>query len=265
MANRSLDNIRVNLIDDDEYLTRGQDDDIADRQLLSSVRQLGVIVPILVKPVDDRFCVIAGHRRFAAAKKAGIVVLPCYIFVDEENNGWSAAFAENMYRKNLSPIEEAGAINDCLLSGEFLMDQLADALGRSVQWVKDRIDLVSWPDDVTRAVHLGKLSVSAARNLSKITDFTHRALLVDYAIENGATARTTAAWFQAWSVGAMVDNPGDIQVEAGRDTLPPIVPYTPCVICGRQGKMTELTYVPICPECSELVLGMAREVRQTNG
>ena len=99
-------------------------------------------------------------------------------------------------------------------------------------------------------------------NLVRITDLAHRSLLVDYAVENGATARTTAAWFQAWQVGENLSNPGEIEPVEGQPSLPPVIPYTPCVICGNQQKMAHLSYMPVCAECSEIVLATAREVRK---
>ncbi|MBA7666514.1 Nucleoid occlusion protein [subsurface metagenome] len=262
MESGKLSHVPVNLIDDQEYRMRVVEDDDVFLELVASIRRIGIIVPILLKRQGERYSVMAGHRRFTAASVVGLIDVPSYIFEGGSTIGWDAAFAENLYRKDLSPIEEAAAIDDCLKSGSFTIDTIAAALGRSVAWVLDRVDLISWPEDVSLAVHLGKLSVSAARNLAKIVDPSHRTLLVDYAIDNGATARTTAAWLQAWRAGVQTTDPSETEPEAGRTALPPVTPYTPCVICGRQEKMTDLSYAPTCPDCSELIVAMARKVRE---
>ena len=259
---RELVHVSVDQVDDQEFLMRGDVDAQADRELLESVRQLGVIVPILVRQKGEGFSIVAGHRRLAAATGAGLKEIPAYIFDGDDRVGWSAAFAENFYRKDLSPIEEAAIINDCLTVGGFSIEQLASAFGRSPAWISDRVELIDWPENLSFAVHLGKLSVAAARNLVRITDSPQRSLLVDYAVDNGATARTTAAWLQAWRAGTQTPDPGDTKPEAGRTALPPITPYTPCVICGLQEKMTNLSYAPTCPVCSELIVAMARKVRE---
>jgi len=257
-----LNHIKCALIDDTEYRMRVVDEDDDLNELIASVRRIGIIVPVLLKRQGERYSVMAGHRRFKVASVIGLREVPAYVFDEDVEIGWDAAFAENLYRKDLSPIEEAAAIDDCLSSGGYDTETLARALGRTTAWVIDRRGLCSWPEDVSLAVHLGKLSVAAARNLVKIADLPHRSLLVDYAVENGATARTTAAWFQAWQVGANVSDPGGIEPVEGSPCLPPVIPYTPCVICGRQNEMAHLSYMPVCPECSEIVLVTAREVRK---
>jgi len=258
----NLEHVELKLIKDEDYRMRVLDDDEAMSLLIASVTRIGIIVPILLKKKGECYSVMAGHRRYRAASVVGLSEIPAYVFEAESGIGWDAAFAENMYRKDLSPIEESAAIDDCITSGAFTIDTLAVALCRSEAWVKERWELCSWPDDISLAVHLGKLSVSAARNLTRITDSPHRQLLVDYAVENGATARTTAAWFQAWQVGATLSDPGAIEPVEGKPGLPPVIPYTPCVICGQQNQMAHLSYMPVCPECSEIVLVTAREVRK---
>ncbi len=262
MGKRILKHVGIDLIKDDEFQMRSDLGGNLFRELLVSIRQVGVLVPILLKEQDDGFVVVAGHRRFAAAKEARLTEVPAYVFAADSDIGWNAAFAENMYRKDLSPMEEAAALNDCLTIGGFDLDCLAAAVGRSPAWITDRVELLTFSPNLSLAVHQGKISVAAARNLAKISDLTNQNLLLDYAIDNGATARTTAAWLQAWRVGVPTENPGEVEPVEGRTALPPIVPYTPCVICGCQYEMGKLTYAPICSCCTDIVASVAREVRQ---
>lgn len=256
-----LQHVDVKEIRDDDYQMRNVGDDENFNELVDSVRFLGVLMPILLKKRADNFHVVAGHRRFKAAQIANLSEVPAYVFAEESSIGWNAAFAENLYRKDLSPIEEAAAIQDCLAGGVMNVKSLSAALCRSEAWINDRISFLEWPDDLTLAVHVGKISVSAARNLTLIDDDTHRSMLISYAVDNGATARTTAAWLQAWRAGTEVSDPGDLPLEEGRNALPPIKPYTPCIICGVKQEMAHLTYAPVCAGCSEIVMSVAREVR----
>jgi len=264
MDKGSLEHVRVDLIRDDEFQTRSVTNDDKFRELLASIRQVGVLVPILLKENNGSFLVIAGHRRFKAAQEARLSEVPAYVFDGKSEIGWDAAFAENFYRKDLSPIEEAAVLNDCLTVGGFDLDTLAAAIGRSPAWISDRVELMNWESNLSLSVHQGKVSVAAARNLAKISDLTHQNLLVDYAVDNGATARTTAAWLQAWRAGVPTANPGEVELAEGRTALQPIIPYTPCVVCGRQYEMAKLTYAPVCPECSDVVAGVAREMRKAD-
>jgi len=257
---RELKIVKITEIRDSEFQMRLSFEDQAFDELVESVRRHGVLVPILLENKGEYFSVVAGHRRFAAARKVGLSELPCCVLDSVEGQGWGYAFAENLFRKDLSPIELAGTIKDCLESGEWTVESLARAVGRGDQWVRLYRGLADWPEDVQVAVHTGKLSVSAAANLAAISDDVHRGMLVNYAVENGATARITAAWLQSYEVGKLTADPGTTEPVPGRSALEPVIPYTPCVICGEQFKMIDLHFTPICTGCSDVVLAGAREV-----
>ena len=97
-----LNHVKVELISDDQYRMREVGNDDALNDLVSSIRRIGIIVPILLKRQGERFIVMAGHRRFKAASVVGLSEVPAYIFEESCKIGWDAAFAENLYRKNLS-------------------------------------------------------------------------------------------------------------------------------------------------------------------
>jgi len=265
MTKGSLRHVDLKDVSEKDYLMRMEKNDDSFTELRESIRRNGVLVPVLLKKEKGAYTIVAGHRRCRAAAAAGVREVPAYVFEGNAGPGWDAAFAENMFRQDLSPIEEAAAISDCLTSKQYSIEELAAALGRSTSWVTDRANLVSWPDDVQMAVHAGKISVGAARNLVLITDNHHRSMLVDYAVDNGATARTTAAWLQGWRAGLPAEDPGDVEPEAARQGLPPVVPYTPCIICGRKEEMTKLTYAPVCSDCTDVVAEVARSIRKQGG
>lgn len=229
-------------------------------ELVSSIMRDGLLVPILLRPVEDGYTIVAGHRRFAAIKKIGWHYIPSQILGADEDVGWGGAFAENMFRQDLTPVEEAGAVCDCINGGAYTIETMARALGRSEAWVKDRLEMMTWPEDVLEVVHNGGLSVSAARNLAGIDEEAHRRMLVQYAVDNGATARITAAWLQSYQAGRITDDPGEVEPVPANSVLPPIEPYTPCVMCGRKFKMVELRYTPICSDCTPLLVDLARKI-----
>jgi len=265
VQNRELKNVAVIEINDDDYKMREAIGGEAFDELVMSVMRDGLLVPVLLRRVEDGYTIVAGHRRFAAVKKVGWHYIPAQILGPEEEVGWGGAFAENMFRQDLTPLEEAAAVHDCIENGTYNIDGLARALGRSVGWVESRLDMMKWPDDVLAVVHSGALSVSAARNLAMIDDETHRRMLLDYAVSGGATARITAAWLQSFDAGKMCNDPGDVDPLPANSVLPPIEPYTPCVMCSRKFKMVELRYTPICSDCSPLLVDIARKIGAAGG
>ncbi len=257
---RELGTVKTADIDDSGYQMRLHEDDAGFDELVASVRRSGVLVPLLLERRGERYVVVAGHRRYKAAGMAGLVEVPAQIMVDEGGAAWGGAFAENMFRQDLSAMEEGAAVVDCLERGEFTAESLGAALGKSVGWIEDRVAIAAWPGEVAQAVHEGRISVAAARHLVRIGDEVHRDMLLNYACENGATARVTAAWFQAWEAGQVTSSPGDVEPVPGVGAAPPIEPYCPCVVCQRKYKMVEMRYNPVCAECGPLLVEIAREM-----
>ena len=133
------------------------------------------------------------------------------------------------------------------------IEQMAAGFGRSGDWVRRQIGICGWPEDVLEGVHTGKLSIAAASNLAVITEDHYRRMLVGQAVENGATARTTAAWLQAWR--AML--PLEVAVEQppvdGGQAVVPMVPQGPCLVCHNVYRVDELSHVPVCMHCVKVI------------
>jgi ParB-like chromosome segregation protein Spo0J len=108
------------------------------------------------------------------------------------------ALAENLFRKDLSPVEMAVAVVALIKEGGMNREQVASICHRSCAWVREQEEIVNWPADVQKAIHDGWLSVSAASNIVLVPDDAHRRFLLGQAKEKGAGARTTAAWLHAY-------------------------------------------------------------------
>lgn len=228
-----------------------EDQDI--NSLAESIRRIGVLSPLMVRSDKDGFHLVAGHRRIMAAKLAGLTNIPCIMSNCSRNVENEICFAENFYRKNLSPVELACALADVLGKGEMTVSELADGFHKSEHWVRSMIAIGDWPVDVQEAIHNERLSVSAGSNLAVVTDDTYRAFLVKNAIEAGATARTTASWLQAWRAmqpasEAITSGP----VAAGAPAQP-IIPQAPCLACGEIFPVDRMSHVPLCGDCIKLI------------
>ena len=255
---QKIEHLKVNLIDVGDYQVRADDNADALHDLIRSIRRLGLLQPIIVESKGDRYLVVAGHRRLEAIRELGHKTIAAIVRDHEEKINWSVTMAENMVRRDLSPIETAAAVKDALASGEYDHESLASAVNRSQQWISQCITMCEWPSNIQLAVHTGKISASAAANIARIMDPEQRDLLLEYAVDQGATARTTAAWLQAYRAGLSTARPEQIEpVESGTGPQA-IQPYTPCVVCDRQMKMQELRYLPICPVCQDNLIDIMR-------
>ena len=228
-----------------------EDEGIED--LARSISRLGVLVPLHVRAVGDTFSVICGHRRLRAARKAGMEKLPCFVVDAKEDKTRETSFAENFFRRDLSPIELAAAIKDVLSREIMTVDELAAGLHRSTYWVGKMQAMCDWPADVQEAIHEGQISVSAAANLALVTEPVYRNFLVRNAVEQGATARTTAAWLQAWQTMQPAEEAITAEpVPAGAPPIP-LVPQAPCLCCAQQFPVNQMSHVPVCGACIQII------------
>lgn len=169
-------------------------------ELSESIKRIGLINPLVVAPDPngDHYRLIAGHRRFAACRRAGLKEVAVRITQTDQREICEVALAENLFRKDLSPIEMAVAVVALIREGGMTTEQVATVCNRPIGWVKEQEEILSWPPNVREFVHEGWLTVPAASNLALIEDNIHRKFLLNQAKETGATARTTADWLHAW-------------------------------------------------------------------
>jgi len=226
--------------------------------LASSIRRIGIVVPLLVVAEGDAFRVVAGHRRLLAAQRCSMEMVPVIVRGDSDAETKEIALASNLFREDLSPVETACAIDDLIKSGDFEVGDIARMMHRSENWISRQLALLSWPADVLGAVHDGAISVSAASNLALVTDDVYRNFLLQNAVDSGATARTTSAWLQAWRAQlppaeAIVSEPA-----AGPSPNGPPLPQAPCIACGEVHRHDAMSMVMICSSCINAIRGAVR-------
>lgn len=217
--------------------------------LAASIRRLGVLVPVIVCRAANGYVVVAGHRRVKAARRVGLGQIPCIIQEAGESQARETSLAENIFRQELSPVELAAAMNDILKAETMTIEQLAAAMHRTVRWVEMQISISSWPSDIASAVHCGYISVSAALNLVQIDDEPYRLVLLNTAMESGATARTTAAWLQAWRAAMPVAEAATAGPVPPGSKVPAVASYLVCIGCANEFKPGTIPFEPICPDC----------------
>ena len=161
----SLDDIRSN-----PYQPRKVFDEEALKELSDSIKEHGVVQPIIVKKSIKGYELVAGERRTKAAKLAGLSTIPAIIrdFNDEEM--MEIALIENIQRENLNPIEEALAFENIIKSTGLTQDEIASKFGKSRSYITNMLGLLKLPDETKKLVEDGKLSASHARTLSKMDD-----------------------------------------------------------------------------------------------
>lgn len=135
------------------------------QELVHSVREFGVLQPIVVRPKGDDFELIMGERRLRAAKEAGLPAIPAVVRETSDENMLRDALLENLHRANLNPLEEASAYKQLLEDFGTTQEELADRLGRSRPQITNTLRLLRLPLDVQSKVVAGVLTAGHARAL----------------------------------------------------------------------------------------------------
>jgi ParB family chromosome partitioning protein len=134
--------------------------------LAASIRELGVLQPILVRPAEgDRFQLIAGERRWRAAKRVGLQTIPALIRTVPDQASLEQALVENLHRQDLNPLEEAAAYQQLIEDFGLTHDEVANRVGRSRAAVSDTLRLFQLPPAIQRLLVDGAVSAGHARAL----------------------------------------------------------------------------------------------------
>lgn len=176
-------------IDPNRNQPRRKFDEEALRSLADSIRHSGVLSPILVARNGARYTIVAGERRWRAARLAGLQTIPAIVREWDDIHRQEAALVENIQREDLNPIEEAQGVyalmNECALTQE----AVAERLGRSRPAVANLLRLLSLPEAMQRAVAEGALSAGHARVLAGVADGRQQRALFDKALASGWSVR----------------------------------------------------------------------------
>ena len=160
-------------------------------ELASSIAQIGVLQPILVRPVaEDRYELIAGERRWRAAGRAGLATIPAIVRTGDDLGSVEKALIENLHRQDLTPLEEAAAFQQLIEDFGLTHEQVADRIGKSRSAVSNTLRLLGLPPAVQHYLADGKLSAGHARALLGTPDRVLQEELARLIVEEGWTVRT---------------------------------------------------------------------------
>lgn len=185
-----LRDIPVNRIRPNQHQPRSYFDEEALVGLTASVRAVGVLQPILVRPqAGDEYELIAGERRWRAAKRAGLDSIPALVRVVDTAQSLEEALVENLHREDLNPLEEAAAYQQLVEEFRLTQDDVATRVGRSRSAVANTIRLLQLPPAIQKLVAEGQLSAGHARALLGSPDRNFQETLAREAVAGSLTVR----------------------------------------------------------------------------
>jgi ParB family chromosome partitioning protein len=164
-------------------------DEAALKELADSIREVGVLQPVLVVENKGRYRIVAGERRFRAARIAGLTAVPCIVRSFSADEQLEAALIENLQREDLNPMEEAQAIRALMDAAGYTQERVASRLGKSRPAVANVLRLLTLPDEVQDMVRQGLLSAGHARVLAGMNNPAAQKALASRAVAEGLSVR----------------------------------------------------------------------------
>lgn len=171
----------------DQPRTDLDEDSIA--ELADSVSKVGVLQPIIVRPMGDSYQIIAGERRWRASRKAGLERVPVRVLSTNEVESLEIALIENLQREDLNAIEEARGYRRLLSEHQMTQSELADKVSKSRSAITNALRLLDLPEEVQDLVYGGKLSAGHARAVLSVPDEAARVKLAHKIADEGLSVR----------------------------------------------------------------------------
>jgi len=158
-------------------------------ELAASLKRHGVVQPLIVKRNGTRYTIIAGERRFRAARIAGLSTVPVLVSDMDENAIMEVALVENIQRENLNPIEEAAAIRLLMEQHDLTQEEVSARIGKSRPAIANALRLLSLDKPVAEMIKSGKLSAGHGKMLAGIADAAQQRALAEKAVEKDWSVR----------------------------------------------------------------------------
>ncbi len=188
-ANGGVQEIGILEIDRNPEQPRRIFDEEALQSLADSIREAGILQPLLVVEENGRYRIVAGERRFRAARLAGLSSVPCIVRSMSQQEQMEAALIENIQREDLNAIEEAKAIRQLMENCGYTQEQAASRLGKSRPAVANLLRLLNLPEEVQQMVTENKLSAGHARVLAGVSGAHLQLSLAEKTIREGLSVR----------------------------------------------------------------------------
>ena len=252
MSKEKFEHISTDLIDPPRLEMRTDLDEEALQDLVASIKDNGIIQPLVVRPVGKRYEIIAGRRRLAAAKLVKLAKVPAIVREADDRTTAVLRIHENLVRDDVDVLSEALFIVNSIQELGISETAFAAMINRSPNYVFDRIEIADMPDYLQQALKTKSIKLGVALNLNRIGHEPTRKTWTETAIRDGCSVRASEAWlkqYQDIEERQIEENPG---IELPAEPVPLQEILVACARCGEHGQLQEMTLVRVHKACPEL-------------
>lgn len=170
-------------------------------ELAADIKQNGLINPITVRPLNGRYEIVAGHRRFLAHRYGGMATIKCVVRELTDAEAFAVMTSENLVREDVNPVDEAIHVGRLMemFGGE--IGKVSEIMRKSTSWVSDRILIAQMPDDLKMPLREGKLKLGVALALHEIKNDIDRGTCLQTALVHGSSVLMAQYYAAQWRAG----------------------------------------------------------------
>lgn len=170
-------------------------------ELSDSIKKVGLLQPIIVRPLGEGYQIIAGERRWRAARQAGLERVPVRVLATSETESLELALIENLQRQDLNPIEESRGYRRLLTEYRMTQAELADKVSKSRSTITNALRLLDLPDEVQEMVYSCQLTAGHARAVLSVPDEGARLKLAQRVVDDGLSVREAENLARLYAAG----------------------------------------------------------------
>ncbi|KKL10301.1 hypothetical protein LCGC14_2557200 [marine sediment metagenome] len=241
----------------DQRITTSPEEDL---ELTESIRELGVLCPLIIKTTSNGFEIVAGHRRFICAGRAGLAAVPCIVVKSDAAASEKIKLHENLKRLPLSHLDQAYTFAHLRKIFSMTETQISSLCGVSIAYISQHLSLLSCDDSLISSVHDGRINFSVARELMLCKNPDEQKRFLKYAEDDGATCLSVQNWVRESNRETSILDGSDPKVFTSDLPSTPQIPMYPCRICDTPTEIPQLIVVRLCKTCDSDLIDTIRSL-----
>lgn len=240
-------------IDRPADIDRMQIDQSGLEELAGSIEQVGLIQSILIRPVGERYEIVAGDRRYQAHLLMGAKNIRADIRDLSDKEAALIRATENLERENLTPLEEAQTYRRLYDKYDMSLEEIGERMKKSPGTIRRRMDICKMPPALQEALQSKRISITVAEELWPIKDPTSLEYYLSFAVENGCTKDVARGWAKDWKDANRRDEVVENLCAAVASPYEPRPIYIPCDLCEGPMELGKARQLRLCEACYQTV------------
>jgi len=218
-------------------------------ELAANIKKVGLINPIVIKKVKDKFEIVAGHRRYLALKLLGAVSVQCSVITGTNDQTEFVKLSENLQREDLNDIEEAQMLMRLKKISKGTEASVARMIGKSEGYVRQKLTILKYPERLFAALAARKITFSVARELMRLKNENMMNEYLQHAIEGGATPALVKLWVDQIVQQEKRDKLGPEKIDNSAAGSQPMKHFYECELCKAEANLVDSMLHRIHHEC----------------